>query len=353
MIRAIPVERPDITPHGDSPCDTLSILNLQDSQWVNYRAARFGNWLYDNFGIAHACCPSKGEVWLSEELTIRQPKVVFNEALIAAPAIISRLAVKFPRIKFVNLFHGAPSYCCSAMPEASYEFIRMSKKFTNVYAGVVSEPDSYAWISQAKIIHLPNLISVPSHLTNTQPLKFKDPGVLHVSLVARPGIIKNWGGMVAALGILARKRPLKAFVVGMFDTSLCVAQRVAGNAHVNYLRELDVDVELYDFMDWDVLLTNISAKIHVGLACGYSDSLNLIAAEHCLLGIPIVGSSVLDWLPRKYQVSPQDPAGMASLAENLALNPKSGLESKRTAKQLAKRNETILRESLRGLLLDV
>lgn len=322
--------------------DVLSILLGKDRQWVQYRGERFGEWL-ESKNITHRFSFAHPPKDLEKVITHTSTKVVINEAMSAPPDTIRYLAKALPSTKFVNLFHGAPAYCCSFSPEASYDFIRMSRDCDNVFVGVVSDPESQAWLEGAKVVHLPNLVQIPRPLHGLPPATLDVDGPLCVSLLARPWLIKNWGGMVSAIGILSKRRRTKALVFGKIDNAMC-------KAHLSYLEDLGIDAEIRDFSNWEDTLKEVHQKVHVGLACGYSDSLNLVAAEHCLLGIPVVGSAVLDWLPRDQRVCPQDPVGMADAAEKLVSSPVAGKIGQAVAQRLARLNETTLLQNLRGLL---
>ena len=327
--------------HCESPAEVLSVLTGGDDQWIDYRGRRLGAWLAAR-GISHGWCLHGGAAWMAEEARRRGAKVILSEAQAIPPATISALAEALPSVAIVTLLHGAPSWCVSSTPRLTYDAIRQARDFPNVYLGVVSGESAMAWLPGAKIVPLPNPIEVPPKLTRSNGAA-KETGEIVVSLVARPSPVKNWGGMLAALGILARKRKLRAVVAGRETTPNHLA-------HLDYLRDLGVDARILPFGDWAATLELIASETQVGLACGYSDSLNLVAAEHCLMGIPVVGSPALDWLPPSWRVSPQDPQAIADMAETLAASEKAGAQAKRIARAKAKENEKALIEGLQSLI---
>jgi hypothetical protein len=199
-----------------------------------------------------------------------------------------------------------------------------------------------AWLPGAKIVSLPNPIEVPPGLARASDVA-TDTGELVVSLIARPSPVKNWGGMLAALALLARRRRVRAIVAGRETTPNHLA-------HLDYLRDLGIDARILPFGDWSATLLAIAAETQVGLACGYSDALNLVAAEHCLMGIPAVGSPALDWLPSSWRVSPQDPQAIADRAETLAMSATAGPQARRIARAKAEENETALIAGLQWLI---
>lgn len=325
-------------PHGEAPCEVLSVLTGGDDQWTDYRGRRFGDWL-DARGIRHGWCHVGDSSWLSTEISNRGVRVVLSEAQALPTATVADLAAGLPNVRFVHLLHGAPSWCASSAPALTYDSIRQARDFPNVYLGTVYEPTAMVWLEGAKITHLPNPVEIPKGLSASATPN----DLLCVSLVARPSPVKNWGGMLAALGLLSRRRKVRVLLVGRDHTP-------NHHAHLDYARDLGLDADTIPFGDWADNISRIADTVHVGLACGYSDSLNLVAAEHCLLGIPVVGSPALDWLPCSWIVSPQDPRAMAEMAETLASDPKAGPLARQVALDLSRRNEKVLLKNIRGLL---
>lgn len=330
--------------HGKQPCTVLSVLSGGDDQWTAYRGQRFGAWLRTRCDIEHGWCYNGDAAWLAEEARLRGARIIISEAQVIPCATVADLVDLLPAVKIIHLLHGVPAWCASASPAQTYGAIRQSREMGNVFVGTVSDPSAMTWLTGAKVVHLPNPIEVPDELHLGDPLKRTLSGeTLCVSLIARPSPVKNWGGMLAALGILARRRPIRALIAGR-DTPL-------HREHLAYLADLDVDAELMPFGDWSNMLHHVSRNVHVGLACGYSDALNLIAAEHCLMGIPVVGSPALDWLPASWIASPQDPEGMADIAERHARDRKAGMIGRKIVAATAAKNAKTLTLNLHTLLV--
>ena len=324
--------------HSQESAQVLSVLTGGDDQWVAFRGARLGNWLAAR-GITHGWCFVGDPHWLVEEIRGRGASVILAEAQSLMPHILATLATALPHVRFVTLLHGAPSWCASSAPAQTYDAIRLARDLHNVFVGVVSTPDAMAWLPGAKVVHLPNPIETPDGLHRSRVRGAS----LCVSLIARPSPVKNWGGMLAALGLLSCRRDVTAVVAGRGHTP-------NHQAHLGYLRELHIDALTLDFGDWEATLQTVAEKVDVGLACGYSDALNLVAAEHCLLGIPVVGSPVLDWLPEPWRVSPQDPVGMADAIEALADDGAAGDIGRELVCAMVRENETTLLKNLHSLL---
>lgn len=325
--------------HGDAPCEVLSVLTGGDAPWIAYRGERLGRWLAER-GIDHGWCLLGDPEWLAEEVRARGARVIISEAQCIPAASVERLSAALPDVQIVQLFHGAPVWVASAAAGQTYESIRQSRDLPNVHVGVVSGIDAMTWLPGSKIVELPNPIEIPAGLETIDARETDEP--LCVSLIARSAAPKNWGGMLAALGILARRRPIHALVSG-HDVGL-------GREQSRYLADLGIDAETVPFGDWAKTLARVARSVDVGLCCGWTDALNLVAAEHCLLGIPVVGSPALDWLPPTWRVSPQDPVAMADLVEAHAANPQAGPRGRKIALALAAANEATLLANLRTLI---
>jgi hypothetical protein len=327
--------------HFATPAEVLSVISAGDDQWTDYRGKRLGEWLGFR-GISHGWCYNAEASWLVREATERGVKIILSEAQVIPPSVMATLAEKLPEVILVTLLHGAPAWCASSSPQTTYDAIRQARDLPNVYLGVVSRASAMAWLQRTKVVSLPNPIEIPTGLTRSS-VPALPAGELVVSLIARPSPVKNWGGMLAGLALLANRRKVRAIVAGRENTPNHLA-------HLEYLQDLGVEATTIPFGDWAQTLRAVAEETHVGLACGYSDSLNLVAAEHCLMGIPVVGSPALDWLPTSWRVSPQDPQAIADLAETLAMSKEAGIRACRIARAKAQENGEALVLGLRRFL---
>lgn len=321
--------------------DIVSILNAGDKQWVDYRGRRFREYLSER-GIVHGWIPKESVENIRRVIGEISPRVVINEANAISTSDIRELAETYPQIKFVNLLHGSITWCMSMVTAETYSALRDSAEIPNVYFGAVSIPHGMAFPAHSKVIEIPNPIELPKGIQR-RSLPPDTSQRLVVSLVARSYPIKNWGGMAAALAILTRRRWIKAVCIGQESHYL--------EHHFRFLRDLGVNASMTTFADWATTLQTLASDVHVGLACGFSDSLNLIAAEQCLMGIPVVGSPSTDWLPRSWQANPQDPGQMADIIDDHVSNyEKRSKRAIKIAGRMAEWNEIKLIAELRNLL---
>lgn len=296
-------------------------------------------------GISHGWTEvGGGAEGIITEARQREVKVIISEALVLPLADAEQIARALPNTIIVHLLHGAPAWCASYAPAMTYGAIRQSQELANVFAGTVSDPTQMTWPAGAKVIHLPNPIELPPELVDWKQIPSpRRSAPITISLIARPFPAKNWGGMLAALGILASRRPVRAICAGR--------PSVWQHHHFDYLAALGIPAECMEFADWSLTLHRVAERVHVGLASGFTDSLNLIAAEHCLLGTPVVGSPSTSWMPRHWQVNPQDPQAMADAVEYLARHRRrEGRRGRKIVRTMAKQNEAILLRNLNALI---
>lgn len=336
------IERPTTAIKIKNPCMVLSVVSVGDEQWIDYRGRRFGTWLRER-GISHGWAENGEAEELIAEARARKVRVIISEAQVIHVDVVEKLATALPGVKIIHLLHGAPAWCASYAPAQTYGAIRQSRDLPNVWVAAVSNISAMAWTKGSKVIQLPNPIQLPSELAELQPKARPTAGeVLCVSLIARPFPAKNWGGMLAALGILAERRPIRV---------ICAGRNTPWQReHLNYLEALEIPVENMMFGDWSLSLNRVASYVHVGLACGFTDALNLIAAEHCLLGIPVVGSPSLDWMPPEWRINPQDPVAMADLVERHASDEVAGGVGRDIVKAMAIENEELLLRNLTLLI---
>lgn len=321
--------------------EVVSILNPGDSQWVDYRGRRFTEYLARR-GISHGWIPKGSFANVRDAIKRISPKIVLNEAHSTPTADIRDLAQEYPNVKFVNLLHGSITWCMSMVTAETYAALRDSAEFPNIYFGAVSIPHGMVFPARSKVVELPNPIELPEGIQR-RSLPPDASQRLVVSLVSRSYPIKNWGGMASALAILSRSRWIKAVCIGQESHYL--------EHHFRFLRDSGINAEMTTFADWETTLNTLASNVHVGLACGFSDSLNLVAAEQCLLGIPVVGSPSTDWMPRSWRANPQDPQQMADIIEAHVNNyAKRSKRAVKIAGLMAAWNEIKLVAALRNLL---
>jgi hypothetical protein len=321
---------------GPPPCDLLSIIT-GDPAWAQYRGGRVSSWL-NSQGIAAGSTNELTEDALRQSIILRKPRVVLDECATVLPPVWESLANEFPAVRFVSLYHGSPAWVASMNLPRWASSLRLSINNPNCYLGYVANPNSLIVPATSKTVYLPNLIHVPD-VSDIRRTTSQDEGLL-VSIVARANYVKNWGGMLSAIGVLAGRRKVKALVVSNGQQE----------SIASVLDSFSIMYEALPWGDWETTLRAVAERVHVGLACGFSDAFNLIGAEHCLMGIPVVGSPSMDWLPKKWQINPQDPVAMADLVEKHAADKKAGEVGKRLVTKIAKTNETTFIKNISALL---
>jgi hypothetical protein len=84
------------------------------------------------------------------------------------------------------------------------------------------------------------------------------------------------------------------------------------------------------WLPWPKLL-RLSEHMHLVLQPSYSESFNCVAAEAIRMGVPVVGSEAIDWLPPRFQAKADDVGDIARVAEYLVMSPSRRLGGDRLA----------------------
>ena len=286
-------------------CDVLSLLNGFNT-WAEYRHRRVSRLLRSHGIKSDAMLDGRKLIEIEKALQTSGARVLLNECWIATPEVIATLATRFPQVQFVNLSHAGPS---NFVPHIGYEekhleFMLMAAQFPNVWYGTVM--DSMTRPPQSKVIVLPNTLEDPG--IDSPP---REPGMpLRLSLVARACVWKNWPAMTQAIEIVARQTPVTVGV-GTPEPKLMMPFR--------HQMEL-AGATTWDIPwgDWRTYQQMIAHGVDIGVQVSLAESFNSVAAEHMLLGKPVVGSSVIKYLPTTWQADPGDPGDIAAVILNLA-----------------------------------
>ena len=95
----------------------------------------------------------------------------------------------------------------------------------------------------------------------------------------------------------------------------------------------------------------IARNVDVGLQVSYTESFNYVALDHLSLGIPVIGSDAIRYLPRKWQAKcdsiPDIAAKMESVIEGYT---EASDEALRRADKVIKRNNRAFVETIRRLM---
>ena len=319
-------------------CDVLSLLNGFNT-WAEYRHRRVSKLLRSHGIKFDAMLDGRKQIEIEKALQTSGARVLLNECWIAKPEVIASLASKFPGVQFVNLSHAGPS---NFVPHIGYEekhleFMLMAAQFPNVWYGTVM--DSMVRPPQAKVIELPNTLENPF----IDPPRRDHSMPLRLSIVARACVWKNWPAMIQGIEIVARRIPV---IVGIGTPDPDPVEP--------FRRQLELagaSTWRIPWGDWRTYQGMIAHGVDIGIQVSLAESFNSVAAEHMLLGKPVVGSSVITYLPKTWQADTGDPGDIARVILNHSHNLDAKAEiAQDIARELARRNERTFVKNLTKLL---
>lgn len=326
-------------------CDVLSIIGRSMATWADYRGNEIKKVLTKN-DIKHEWMYESPHQVLKNNIKRSECKLVINEAFCVPPDTVRRLAEDFPETNFVNLNHFSPS----SMPEifaveslglrldhiAQYDWLAQAAP--NVYTGTVMDENRFTYAG-VKVASLPN----PCRIIEDGLERTPDPKLLSLSLICRFAYLKNIPAQINAVCKVAQVRPTSLIMVTNYDR---ISQMFAKQMKLS-----GVTVKLVRWGDWKQLMALIGLYVDIGLQVSLSESLNMVALEHMMLGKPVVGCDALEYLPEEWKCNPQDPQAIANVILDHAQNLN---ERKHIAKGIAydvvtRDNEKFI-EGIRNLL---
>lgn len=334
-------DRPvDPAPLPVDPGGRVDVLSLIGNfpTWVEYRGHRQRNFLAKH-GIRHGWTHYPQQVRLKREIEQRTPKVVLNETWMATPETVAKLADAFPAVKFVNLTHGVPGVIASHRSGEFYDFQLLAQDRANCFFGHVMREDRTISPPACKVVRLPNFLELPDGLPEKQA-----GGPFTVSLIARNTPDKNWGTMAAAVMEAARSMELQVLACSPeFNRST--------DAHIDALLRRGIPCTVLPWKDWGTYLHAVASSADVNLTASLAESFCLIPLEHCLLGKPVITSPAVEWVPRKWQASPQDPAALAAVIKSLRAGyRRASRKARKLGRKITAENHKALLSNLNQLL---
>jgi hypothetical protein len=316
-------------------CDVLYIRQpgLTD-KWAWH--GRHMTTLADAAGIALIYChllPFEDEV---ERIETLRPRLVINSALAMTAENIRTLSDRFPETVFVTINHSAESHLAThpTLQPKYLDHLRLAENNPNCWIGN-PDPRNTMGLLLDRHVWIPNVVIQKMNGVR----RLGNPPTL--SLIARHDPVKNLPGQLMAAAIASKRLPLR----------LRVAVR-NGDPDIirGWLERGRVEVEILEWVRWVSHLTRLDST-DVGLQVSFCESFNYCALDHCMRGVPVVGSQAIQFLPESWKADPTDPADIA--ARVLAIiedYPAQSAVAIQTANAVAEHNNAAFVRVLQELL---
>lgn len=298
--------------------------------------------LLKEVGITAACVVNPNDAELPCLLDWLKTKLLVNRGFLISPETTDRLAIAFPKIKFLAMNHSSYPFLVSS-PWAwkrHTQFMAMAERRKNCYVGTPDERNHLAAIRPdlaAKLVWIPNGSDVPAW--RSRPMG--EPPL--VSLIGAGRQLKNFPNQLAGFALAARSREMRLLlsVRGEMDELLAEALGYLG---------IEAETDVRPWVDWQDYQDRIRA-VDCGLQVSFTESFNYVGLEHLLLGAPVVGSTALRFLPTEWRADPEDPQAIAAqILDRLGNWEADSPAARRLATRFVQQRNRQFQEAIAGLL---
>ena len=226
------------------------------------------------------------------------PRVFVNHAFFFGWEVIAELAEVFPKTNFLTVNHSSQADLLRSpvwLSEHAHA-LELAQQRENVFLGSV---DSRNWLDKcgrARCLWVPNLVSWPKYPA-THEIKTERPVA---SVIGRYDPNKAIPHSIIA-----------AALSGRVDL-LFMLKNARRDQVGDYCESLGVAHEFEPWSAWADYQRILSERVSVGFQPSFSESFNYVAVEQMALGIPVVGSPAVKFLPSTWQANPDDPGDIAA-----------------------------------------
>jgi glycosyltransferase involved in cell wall biosynthesis len=248
------------------------------------------------------------------------------------PINLYHMALEFPDISFVQLNHSGCAYLSidkngirNIGQAASYQ-----EMVHNLRVGT-NNPRVGSFINGAfgsvQSLLLPNLYDTDSFVQPFTPQKLA--GTLRIGSFGASRPWKNQLTAAEAAVMLGRSMGVE---VELYVNS---KRPDGGERMIESRDELFAGVQhakivTVPWAPW-TQFRDITAKMHILFSPSFDETFNVVTADGIAEGVPSVTTSSLEWTPRAWWATPEDPASIVSVALGLLHNPTHAVEAGRAA----------------------
>ena len=240
---------------------------------------------------------------IDKELHLFKPKVCILEALWASPTKLKELTTLHPHIAFVVRIHSNIPFL--SMEGTAIEQIKELSDIRGVVVSSNSEQTSKELeeVFGLDIPYLPNIYQIPSYLT-PKTLSNKHDGIIDISCFGAIRPLKNQ--LIQALAAIHAADKLHR-VLHFHINSTRVEQKadpILKNI-IAAFEDTKHKLVQHDWQSHEEFLKSIS-RMDLGLQVSFSESFNIVTADHVYVGVPVVVSEDIKWLDKTTHASCTD-----------------------------------------------
>jgi hypothetical protein len=242
---------------------------------------------------------------IDREVTSYKPDTVIIEALWVTPEKFGVLTKLHPNVKWVVRLHSEIPFL--AMEGISIEWIKKYYKYTNVHVASNSLracADLRCLIGE-EVFYLPNYYPIDDSVVRPFRTNFTEHNIINISCFGAIRPFKNQiSQAIAAIKVAERLHRKLKFHIN--------ATRIEQNGNSIYknLVSLFADSK-HELVEWDWLrhelfLNVVRNNIDVGMQVSFSETYNIVAADHINMNIPVVSSDEIGFVSSIFKANPTD-----------------------------------------------
>jgi hypothetical protein len=267
------------------------------------------------------------------------PSLVVNRSFAVPAKDVDKLAEAFPRTQFATVNHSSQSHLMLAASHltAQSDFLDLAKARGNCWLACPDERNYLGEVTGiARCVALPNPVMLPTYMS-----KRVRGETLHLSLICRRDMIKNIPQQIMAAAMVAKRQPTKLWLVIRDKT----------DDLMRYAEHMGIETELVEWMDEPRELRSwLAETIDIGLQVSFSESFNFVAVDHLGLGIPVVGSPAIRYLPIEWQAQADSSADIADRIIAVSQDQEVRNKARKIAEQVAERNNEAFARTILALV---
>ncbi len=271
---------------------------------------------------------------IDREVTIEQAKLVFIEAIWVTPKKLKELVALHPKIKWVVRIHSEAPFLCNEGNATNY--LKQYSKIDNVMISANSDRmvTELMFIVNKPACFLPNYYILPP---DRQVKKCKEADrEINIGCFGAIRPLKNQYIQALAAIKFADKHKLKL----LFHMNGC-RQEMGGNNIIRNIRALFEDTNHslveHDWLDYKAFI-QLLYKIDIGMQVSLSETFNIVAADMVSVGIPVIGSKEIRWLPDYAKADPCSSESIYRILSAIYSNMRYNHIAKESVDRLKKLN---------------
>jgi hypothetical protein len=267
-----------------------------------YNSAKFvANALKEYLGITSKLAIVVDANSIDKQISLFKPNLVILEALWAPPTKIKELIKLYPKMKWVIRVHSKTPFLANEGIALTwiYELSTIAATYPQVYIAFNAK-DTYNEFNKIGVkgsIYLPNFYDPDPNETheNIDNPCFHEKGALNIGCFGAIRPLKNQ--LIQAIAAINYAEQVKKKLYFHINSSRIeqAGSQALKNIEALFNNSTHVLVKWgwFNHGTFVYLLSKMDASLQVSL----TESFNIVAADSVQAGVPVIGSSEIDWLP--------------------------------------------------------